>query len=163
MDFFKTEALFQGIFSFRETDPFFTRTFINGEEKSSYADAGYESTNFVLNLSPLLMIVLAYIVYLIVKKLLQLSTKCCSANCLTRFLRQDNLYSIVIVRFLLESALEVGLSALITIYSVSEHFSSINSFCVYRWKKRTSRAFRRESQRSWPFSVSWYSLSHHSI
>ena len=150
MDFFETEPKFQSIFDFRPTQPFMTQTFINGEEKSSYADAGYESTNFVLNLSPLLMIVLAYLVYLIVKKLLQVSTKCCSANCLTRFLRQDNMYSIVIVRFLLESCLEICLSAMITVYSVSKHLSTSNSLRVHRWKKRAFQALRREFQRPWP-------------
>ena len=141
--------MFQSIFNFRETEAFMTQTYINGEKKSSYADAGYESTNFVLNLSPLLMIVLAYLVYLIVKKLLQISTKCCSANCLTRFLRQDNLYSIVIVRFLLESCLEICLSAMITVYSVSKNLSNSYSLRVHRWKKRAFQAFRREFHRSW--------------
>ena len=149
MDFFGTEAMFQSIFNFRETEAFMTQTYINGEKKSSYADAGYESTNFVLNLSPLLMIVLAYLVYLIVKKLLQISTKCCSANCLTRFLRQDNLYSIVIVRFLLESCLEICLSAMITVYSVSKNLSNSYSLRVHRWKKRAFQVFRREFHRSW--------------
>lgn len=150
MDFFGTEAMFQSIFNFSETEAFMTQTYINGEKKSSYADAGYESTNFVLNLSPLLMIVLAYLVYLIVKKLLQVSTRCCSANCLTRFLRKDNLYSIVIVRFLLESCLEICLSAMITVYSVSKHLSTSNSLRVHRLKKRAFQAFRREFQRPWP-------------
>ena len=70
MEFFDTDSIFDKMFHFRETPAFQTKMFENGEEKSGYADAGYESANFFLNIGPIFFLVIFYAVYVLLKKLL---------------------------------------------------------------------------------------------
>ena len=88
MDFLHTETIFNTLFKFRETPAFRTIEYANGEEKSSFADAGYESANFVLLTGPMILLIVAYLVYLLLKKLLRLISKCIckKENCFTRSL-----------------------------------------------------------------------------
>ena len=81
------------------------------------------------------MIVL-YSILMLSKKLLQLATIKCSENFLTRRLRERSQYMLVVTRFLLESCLEIGLSAMICIFMIEaetfkdvwESISTISAF-----------------------------------
>ena len=46
---------------FRETDPFFLQTYENGEQYSKFADAGYETSVFFLNLGAIILVILIFI------------------------------------------------------------------------------------------------------
>ena len=71
------------------------------------------------------MIVL-YSILMLSKKLLQLATIKCSENFLTRRLREKSQYMLVVTRFLLESCLEIGLSAMICIFMIeAETFKDV--------------------------------------
>ena len=67
---------------------------------------------------------------------MQFVTQKCDENFLTRYLRKDSLFMVIVMRFLLESCLEIGLSAMITILMMdsgafsnfSEAFSMICAF-----------------------------------
>ena len=69
-------------------------------------------------LGPLLLMILLYFILALLKKLLQLVTIKCSENFLTRRLRNKGQFMSVITRFLLESCIEVGLSAMICIIMI---------------------------------------------
>ena len=69
-------------------------------------------------LGPLLLMILLYFIMVLLKKLLQLVTIKCSENFLTRRLRNKGQFMSVITRFLLESCIEVGLSAIICIIMI---------------------------------------------
>ena len=62
--------------------------------------------------------ILLYFIMVLLKKLLQLVTIKCSENFLTRRLRNKGQFMSVITRFLLESCIEVGLSAIICIIMI---------------------------------------------
>ena len=46
---------------FRETDPFFLQTYENGEQYSKFADAGYETSVFFLNLGGMILVIVMFI------------------------------------------------------------------------------------------------------
>ena len=54
------------------------------------------------------------------KKLLKTATICCSENFLTKRLRKSSEYTLVIMRFILESCLEIGISAMICVLMIDE-------------------------------------------
>ena len=73
----------------------------------------------------LFFIISAFVLFVLLKMLLKLVTSTCSENFLTKRLRADNQYTLVVMRFLLESCLEIGLCALITVTMIDgETFSS---------------------------------------
>ena len=124
---------------FRETEPFFQQSYDNGEQYSKFEDAGYESSVFFLNLGAIILVILIFIAYVIVKKIFQLLfsiCKGCTKNCIGRALTSKIDYSVVILRFLLESCLELGLSALITtlMYDSSNYDSfweAVSTSCAF--------------------------------
>ena len=76
-DFIHTEEIFEGMFHFRETRWFMTKTFESGEQVSKFAEAGYDSTNYWLMLGPLFFIILFFAIFLSAKKLVMKATKRC--------------------------------------------------------------------------------------
>ena len=88
MDFFDTDSMFDEMFGFRETPAFQTIVFKDGSEKSGFADAGYDSSNFFQLIGPIFFFVVFFVVFVIVKKLIQLMTLKCSENSCTKCLRR---------------------------------------------------------------------------
>lgn len=109
---------FFDLFDFRETNPFMS-VIKNGEEMSDYANAGYDSANFFLLLGPIVPLILIFILSIPLKMLFKRLTKNCGENCCTRRVRTEKVYMIVVLRFFLESCLEIGLSGLIVVQTVS--------------------------------------------
>ena len=87
---------------------------------SAYFNAGYDSSVFFMLLGPLFFLLVLYGLYLLFKKLLQVATTRCGENCFTRRLKTDNRFVLVSMRFLLESCLEIGLSAMICILLIDD-------------------------------------------
>ena len=69
-DFIDTDSAFEEIFGFRETSVFQSRINADGEEKSAYANAGYDSSIFFILLGPIFFLVLLYALLMLLKKLL---------------------------------------------------------------------------------------------
>lgn len=118
MDVFDTDSIFIQIFGFRETKVFKSKLNSEGEEESAYANAGYDSSIYFMLLGPIFFIVLLYLFAVVIKTLMRLATKNCSENFLTKRLRSKSDYSVIIVRFILESCLEVGLSSIICVLMI---------------------------------------------
>ena len=118
LKYFKLESFFEN-FNFRETEPFRTQTYANGEEYSKFADAGYESSNFFLLLGPLLLVIPTFLIFSVCKKLLQFILGICSKTkiikVLAKYVSAPTDFQLFFSRFLLEACLEIGLSAVITV------------------------------------------------
>ena len=69
-DFYNTDDLYVEIFGFRETKVFKSKINSDGEEKSAYAIAGYDSSNYFVLLGPILFLIVLYAVGMLVKKIL---------------------------------------------------------------------------------------------
>lgn len=136
LEFIDTSEYLQMMFTFRETEAFGTKTFSDGTKEAKYADAGYESTIFLELLGPLFFMIIAMVAFMIVRKLLQKCAKPFNDNFCTRRLKKETANLVFIVRFILEGCIDIGLSALISVFSMSEEsfssssetFSSILSF-----------------------------------
>ena len=131
-----TESLFKAVFGFRDTATFQSSKNVDGDEQSIYATAGYDSSIFFMLLGPLLPMIILYAIVMILKKIMQLVTLKCSENFLTRRLRKKSQFMKVITRFMLESCIEVGLSAIICIFMIDEKtfkdaWESISTVCAF--------------------------------
>ena len=116
LEFIDTGVFQEKAFGFRETKAFFTKMTQAGAESSAFADAGYDSAIFFELLGPILILVLLSTTLELVRLLARfVLTKCSKDNWLRRKLIKKPPYLIVISRFLLEGAIEIGLSAMITI------------------------------------------------
>ena len=118
MQFFATDEYLNGIFGFRQTSAFGQIELESGENISRFEDAGYENSIFILLLGPIFFLILAFVAFVILKLLLQKATNRCSENFLTRKLRIDLPYMVIMTRFFLESCIEIGLSAMICVLSI---------------------------------------------
>ena len=105
LDIIDTEAILTTMWGFKiETDPI----------SPIFEEAGYESSNFIIELGPIFLIICLSMLIFICKRLCTKVTENCRENCLTRRLRQRHNLVVIIVRFLIESCIEVGLVALIS-------------------------------------------------
>ena len=118
--------MFTSLFDFRETDSFRTYQEADGTKKSFFEKSGYEQANYILLISPLIVILLAYLVYQVLKCLLVCATRRCSENFFTRCLRKKLSIKGFALRFLFESCLEIGICAMISIIMVSSGESRSN-------------------------------------
>lgn len=120
LEFIPTQDFLEVINSFRETKPFDSEIDETGEEVSKFASAGYETSNYWQLLGAIFFVVLIYSLVSCCKMLCKRSVRSCDENCLTRRLRKPNKYNIVIMRFLLEGCIEIGLSALISVRMIEK-------------------------------------------
>ena len=117
-EFIDTDAAFEVIFDFRETGVFMSHLNADGEEMSAYANAGYDSSIYFVLLGPYFFLLIFDTFLKLIKKLLQLMTTRLKKNCITRALRKKTQYLLFSMRFLLESCLETGLSAMICVLMI---------------------------------------------
>ena len=120
LEFIPTGDILDYIKEFRETKSFAIELNSEGEEVSKFAEAGYDSSNYWQLLGALFFIVLAFGVFTLCKLLCKRAFKSCKDNYLTRRLRRPNKYGVVLMRFLLEACLEIGLSAMISVIMMSK-------------------------------------------
>ena len=106
-----------------------------------FEEAGYESANFFLELGPLLLLIISFIIYVPFAKVCQVcARKRTKQNCLTKRWAQPLNLRPKIARFFIEAVIEMGLSALICLRQAStknfeafwEAFSTASAmaFCV---------------------------------
>lgn len=134
LEFINTEWVLKSIVSFRETDPISGKVSSTGEVISKFADAGYDSSNFIELLGPILYMVILFLVVVFFKLLLRRMCKNCGDNFCTRRVRAPINFWIITTRFLLEGCLEIGLSVMISILMAEEetfeNFGEIFSFLM---------------------------------
>ena len=108
-----TSPLLEGMFEFRETESFMTVIDEQGESSSNFEKAGYESANFLALIGSIFFIILLYILIEILMLLLRQALKPCGNNRFTNWVRKSSNKKVIIIRFLLESCVELGLCAVI--------------------------------------------------
>ena len=82
----------------------------------TFEEVGYDTTNFIIELGPLLYIILASALYAIVKSLLTyLLRNSQSKNCLVQRIQKKLNYRGAIIRFFIEGCIELGLIAMICV------------------------------------------------
>ena len=105
LDVIDTETILNAIWTFKiEAAPI----------SAVFEEAGYQSSNFIIELGPLFFIISASILFYLAKLLLIYLLRDCGKNCLTNRIRRRISLSVIVVRFLCESCIEVGLVALIS-------------------------------------------------
>lgn len=119
LDFFETEKYLQSMFAFRETKAFSTVENEDGEEYSKFAEAGYENANYYALLGPIFFFLIGLLILVLVTKVLYCLVQKCNDNFVTRRLKKKIQWLAFFVRFLLESCVEIGLSAMIAVKMVS--------------------------------------------
>lgn len=122
LEFIPTDALME-YFYFHETEPYKSDVDGNDEERSKYFLAGYDSSNFIQLLGPMMIFIVLYILNSIWKCLMKRCiNRCgCGNNRCSNYWRKDVLHSVIVLRFLLEGCIEIGLSALITVKMLDEN------------------------------------------
>ena len=103
LDIIEAEPILTQIFGeFIPTDPY----------SEDFEELGYDSSNFFLECGPLMFIVIIFMLWAPVRKILQVIFKKTSGkNCCSRKLRKPTHFRMSILRFLIESAIELSLSA----------------------------------------------------
>ena len=111
LDVIDTENFLNSIFTFKaETLP----------RNQLFEDAGYQSSNFIIELGPIFIIAIAATLFYICRVSLIRSTKKCGDNKFTRCISLKTSIKVVIVRFLIESCIELGLVALISVVMINK-------------------------------------------
>lgn len=105
LDIFRTEDIIGAIFGFADTEPL---------NKQFYL-AGFESSNFFIELGPILFLAIGFIFLLLIKLALGyiLLELLGSDSTLARIIRKPFPIRITILRFFLEGCVDMGLVALI--------------------------------------------------
>ena len=87
------------MFDFRETTAFQTRAVEDDENDdkddaemriSKFEEAGYDSTNFIMLLGPIFLIVMLFLMWNILLCLMKKMTQKCGENFCTRYLRKSS-------------------------------------------------------------------------
>ena len=114
-DAFETEELILYIFNFPETESF----------NQIFEEAGMEGTNFFALIGPLFMMMLIYTVYMIIQLMLRYVYWDQEANkCIMKIVR-NKYHSVIITRFILESCIELLISACIAIYAQAQNVGTV--------------------------------------
>ena len=122
LDFFEIEDRLGEILDFKETEAFLTVYDEDGEAESRFADADYESANFIANAGPLFVLLIFTLLIASLRSILALIVRNCKDNCCRKRFKKSVSFRIIWMRFLLEGCIEVGLSAMIAIKQVSSFF-----------------------------------------
>ena len=121
LEFIDTGFLQEYAFNFRETDSFGAKTDASGVSYSKFEDAGYETSIYFELLGPMLLIILVFSLIVLMRCLLKMCCRKASpTNCCRKRVFKNPNYLVVITRFLLESCIEIGLSAMICVLHLNE-------------------------------------------
>lgn len=111
LDLINVDFIFEAMFAFRETGPY----------NETFELAGYDTIIFFVEMGPLFFLVLIYLVWMPIRRLIRwCGEKTSGRNCLTRWMRKKQNVKIVIVRFFFEGCVEVGLSTFICISKITK-------------------------------------------
>ena len=111
LDVIKSENLLNSIFAFKaEASPINER----------FEATGYESSNFVIELGTIFLLIIATLILVLLREILLKLTMKCQYNWFTRRIRKKTPISVMIVRFLIESCIELSLVALIAVKKVNK-------------------------------------------
>ena len=111
LDVIPTEDFLNKIFTFEVEAPAFNENF---------EDAGYESSNFIIELGPLGIIIVLSTLLFIIKRLLKNLSGRCDDNWFKRRLQKEPRTQLLITRFLMESCVEIGLVSSISVVTVEK-------------------------------------------
>ena len=126
LDFMQTDKIYAFLFDFRETDAFDLIPDEDGEKNSKWKQTGFESSNFILLLGPVYIIVHVYLIFVFLKWIAKKMCTRCGNNCVTRRVREKIDYPSIITRFMLEGAIGMGLPVLISLVMVSNSLDLIS-------------------------------------
>ena len=84
-----------------------------------FQEVGYDTTNFLIELGPLFFIILGSIFFYLALALLRRLIKKRGDNCVTRRIRKKINYHVIVIRFMLESCIELMIIAMICVLKVS--------------------------------------------
>ena len=118
MDFIDTQTFFVAIFDLRETPSFRTEIEESGKQKSAFANGGYESSNYIMLIGPFFLLLIIYLTFKSLKWILVCATRNCGNNFFTRLIRRKSIFKVFAFRFLLESCLEIGICAMISVLMI---------------------------------------------
>ena len=106
------------IFQFRDTEAF----------NPLFEKAGYQSTTYMVEIGMILFVVIGFIVFVPVIELTKFALrKSTISNKVVNYIRKQTesiVYRVIIVRFLLEGIIELGLTAMISIIVFFKSFNS---------------------------------------
>ena len=86
----------------------------------TFKEVGYKTTNFIIELGVLFFIIVVFPIVILVRALLRRFVKNKKDNCLTKRLRKSVNLRAIVLRFLLEGCIELGLVAMICVRSISK-------------------------------------------
>jgi len=111
------ETVMQETFGFTPTAPF----------NAIFWEAGFDTTTFWIEIGPILLIVFSFGVFVVLRELLRyIFKKYPMSNSVVDFIKKKIKkikYKVIIVRFLLEGCIELGLSALICVLSLGDPYT----------------------------------------
>jgi len=110
LDIIDIEAFLNSIFTFSAE---------SGPLNPVFEEAGYDSSNFIIELGPLFLIICGSVAFYITRYFLVRSLRNCGDNFITRRLRKRLMLIAIIVRFLIEGCIELGLVAMIATRKIS--------------------------------------------
>ena len=106
LDIIEVEPLLTAIFGeFRETAAF----------NDHFSEMGYESSTFFLSLGLIMLTIMVFAVWVVIRKLLQRIVRKCSDNRLTMRLKSPTSFMQTVLIFIIEASIELSLSALVCI------------------------------------------------
>ena len=120
LDIMRTEDIHRSLFGFSDQVPF----------NAVYEQAGYETTNFLIESGTLLFVIVAFALFTALKAILNYATQNCGENCLTKRLRQRSSLNVPIVRFLLEGCMDLGLVSAICLLGLDNNFSPNHAIAI---------------------------------
>ena len=95
--------------------------------------AGYETTNFFIELGILFFFIILFPIIVLLRKLLARLVKNMSNNCITSRLKRQVNNRAIILRFFLEGCVELGLVTMICVRSVSKKSTLLKTFADFHF------------------------------
>ena len=138
LDVINTKSLLDKIMLLNELPPF----------NLVFEEVGYETTNFIIELGPLFFIIIGSLFFILARALLRRLIRKKGDNCITRRIRKEINYRLIIIRFLLESCIELLIIAIISVLRVSN--TSILIWPMFSSTVQTFQISRKVSQQYVP-------------
>ena len=98
---------------------------------SIFEEAGFETTNFIIESGTLFLVCPLFMIVVVLRKLIQKCTNTMKENAFTRAIRIPIYHSVIIVRFFLEGCFGLGIAALCDITTIDKfRMRSILAFAI---------------------------------
>ena len=119
LEFFGADEFLNDLFGLREVDPFYTKVYDNGSKVSKWETSGYDTIFFIPLAGTLFFMIVGFILLVLLRALCLKLISSCGENRVSNRIRRHMNYSVIVIRFIFESCIDLGLSAMINIVSVS--------------------------------------------